>query len=514
MGNSLFSKSSPENKALESTLRGTWKIAVVDDDPDVVAVTELVLRGLQVDNRGVAFLTASSAEQAKQLFNEHDDIAIAFIDVVMERENAGLELIRWIREECENQSTRLILRTGQPGQAPEESVIRDYDINDYKNKTELTSTRLKTAAYAAIRSYRDIKTLEYSRLGLEKVVKSTCEVLKSKTLNRFGSAVLEEITALLQLNSSAIYVAFSSENILHDTELSILAATGDFVGMATQLDSDLVPEPIRHQLQSVLMSKKSVHTDETYISYVPTSSQTANVLYVSFDEPLSQYKKNLLDIFSTNVALTFENLAVKEDIEATQKELMYVLGDAIEQRSKETGSHVRRVALICELLARALNLEEPFVQAIKHAAPLHDIGKIGIPEHILHKPGSLDSQEWEIMKTHARLGYDLLHSSKRVLARVGANIALYHHEKWDGSGYPNGLVGAAIPIEGRIMAVADVLDALGSKRSYKTPWSADEIKSFLEAQKGQHFDPEICDLALENFEEIMALRAQYPDSLS
>ncbi len=514
MSNSLFSKSLNTVKETVTVARvhkKPWKIAVIDDDQDVLTISELVLKDLKVDGRGVTFLKAISGAEGRALFEAHDDIAIAFVDVVMESDNAGLDLIRWIREEKKNQCTRLILRTGQPGQAPEESVIRDYDINDYKNKTELTSTRLKTTTYAAIRSYRDIQTIEFSKVSLEKVVKSTAEVLKSKTLYKFGSAVLEEITTLLQLDSSAIYVAFSNENILHDTELNVLAATGDFVQLSSNLECDFVPENIRNQMRSVLLSQKSVHSDDTYISYVTTGSNTANVLYVSFDEPLDSFKKNMLDIFSTNVALTFENLAVKEDIEETQKELMYVLGDAIEQRSKETGSHVRRVALICELLARELHLEEPFVQAIKYAAPLHDIGKIGIPEHILHKPGKLDSNEWSTMQTHAELGYELLRSSKRVLARVGANIAYYHHEKWDGSGYPNKLRGEAIPIEGRIMAVADVIDALGSKRSYKEKWAGDDIKAFMQSQRGTHFDPEICDLAIEHFDKIMQLRAKYPD---
>lgn len=142
---------------------------------------------------------------------------------------------------------------------------------------------------------------------------------------------------------------------------------------------------------------------------------------------------------------------------------------------------------------------------------MHDIGKIAIPENILHKPAKLDSGEWQTMQTHAQVGYELLSHSKRALPQVGASIALYHHEKWDGSGYPLGLSGADIPIEGRIMAVADVIDALAARRSYKEPWPADKILNLLKEERGRHFDPELCDIAVEKFDQIMALRATLPD---
>ncbi|XAW88322.1 HD domain-containing phosphohydrolase [Vibrio sp. CDRSL-10 TSBA] len=132
-------------------------------------------------------------------------------------------------------------------------------------------------------------------------------------------------------------------------------------------------------------------------------------------------------------------------------------------------------------------------------------------KRILHKPGKLDADEWEVMKTHAQVGYDLLCKSKRALPQMGARIALYHHEKWDGSGYPSGLKGREIPVEGRLMAIADVIDALAARRSYKEPWSADKILELLKQERGRHFDPQICDLAIEHFASIMALRDIYPD---
>jgi response regulator RpfG family c-di-GMP phosphodiesterase len=191
--------------------------------------------------------------------------------------------------------------------------------------------------------------------------------------------------------------------------------------------------------------------------------------------------------------------------------LLLVLGDAIEQRSKETGSHVRRVALMCELIALKLGQSSEYAEILRHASPLHDIGKIGIPETILHKPGKLDNNEWEVMKSHAQIGYDLLKDSTRTIAKMGARIALSHHEHWDGSGYPRGLKGAEIPLEGRIVAIIDVIDALGSERAYKKPWQENDIIHYITERSGKQFDPAMVDAALSLFDSFREIRCNFPD---
>jgi response regulator RpfG family c-di-GMP phosphodiesterase len=190
---------------------------------------------------------------------------------------------------------------------------------------------------------------------------------------------------------------------------------------------------------------------------------------------------------------------------------MYIVGDAIEARSLETGSHVKRVALICEFFAHQLALPREFIEAIKIAAPLHDIGKIAISEAILHKPGKFTSDEWAIMQTHAAIGGQILEQSKLPVACLGARLARWHHENWDGSGYPDGLVGDKIPMEARIMAMADVFDALGSQRSYKEPWHNEAILAYIVNQSGIKFDPDLVDILRLNIDELVLLRNQIPD---
>src|SRR5690606_18780522 len=186
---------STTNNTLPQNLR-SWKVAIIDDERQVHAVTKLVLGNTRIDDIPLEFLSAHNGAEGLRLFKDHPDIALAFIDVVMETDEAGLDLIHKIRNELQNHTTRIVLRTGQPGSSPEETVIRTYDINDYKSKTELTDTKLNTCAYASIRSYRDIVTIENSQRGMRKVIDASDSVLLSRTLHQFGNAILEHTIQL------------------------------------------------------------------------------------------------------------------------------------------------------------------------------------------------------------------------------------------------------------------------------------------------------------------------------
>jgi PAS domain S-box-containing protein len=202
-------------------------------------------------------------------------------------------------------------------------------------------------------------------------------------------------------------------------------------------------------------------------------------------------------------------IKLNDEIIETQKELIYILGEVAENRSRETGLHIKRVALICELLAQKYGLDNEHSTMIKVASPLHDIGKIGIPDQILHKAGELSKDEFEIMKTHADMGFHMLNKLDKPLIKMAATIAHEHHEFYNGEGYPTGLCGEHIAIEARIVSLVDVFDALSSKRIYKEAWSDAEIIKYLISNKSIRFDPELVDLFLENFDEILAIRNQY-----
>jgi len=199
------------------------------------------------------------------------------------------------------------------------------------------------------------------------------------------------------------------------------------------------------------------------------------------------------------------------ELEDTQRELIYRLGEVGETRSKETGNHVKRVANYSRLLAKKYGLSNEESTRIFAASPMHDIGKIGIPDSILNKPAKLDDEEWKIMKTHTQIGYDILKGSEREILKAAAIISYTHHEKWDGSGYPKGHKGEDIHLYGRITAVADVFDALGSDRVYKQAWPLEKIINFFNEQKGIHFDPKLIDIFMDNLDEFLEIRDIYKD---
>ena len=207
-----------------------------------------------------------------------------------------------------------------------------------------------------------------------------------------------------------------------------------------------------------------------------------------------------------------EDITANKDIEDIQKEIIFTMGSIGESRSKETGNHVRRVAEYSYLLAKISGLSHEECELLKQASPMHDIGKVAIPDLILNKPETLTNEEMEEMKTHATKGYDMLHTSERPLLKTAAIVALQHHERWDGDGYPNRLKAQDINIYGRITAIADVFDALGSDRCYKNAWSDEEIFQYFKEQKGKHFDPELVELFFTHIDKFLQIRKRYTDT--
>lgn len=485
----------------------SWNILVVDDEEDIHQVTKLVLSGFTFEDRRLIFHHAYTASEAIEMLKDLPEVAVALVDVVMETNHAGLDLIRYIREEADNHDVRLILRTGQPGEAPEEAVIRDYDINDYKNKTELTAIKLKTLLYSALRSYRDICTIEQHKKGLENIINASARFLECETVNEFASSILEHVSGVMGYSDKEIYCA-AAVNSQNDnaTDFKLLACSG------IENESDKhIPNDVSELFEKAHNTKSSFKNSKHYVGYFPTKGGLETMLYVSCSSDLHPSDHQLLEFFSNNIALAYDNLNLRELIRESQKELSYILGEAVEKRSKETGSHVKRVAHYSYLLAIKYGLSHYHAEIIKLASPLHDIGKISIPDQILNKPGKHDAKEWEIMKSHAEIGYEILKNSNNDILRQGAVIAHQHHERWDGSGYPQSLKGENIDISGRITALADVFDALGSARCYKPAWELDKIIALVKEEKAKHFDPTLVDIFLNNLDEFLAIRDQFPD---
>jgi putative two-component system response regulator len=208
---------------------------------------------------------------------------------------------------------------------------------------------------------------------------------------------------------------------------------------------------------------------------------------------------------------THLSLVRADELKETRLQIVQRLGLAAEYKDNETGLHVIRMSHYARVLGLAAGLSDTAAEDLLHAAPMHDVGKIGIPDHILQKPAALDKEEWKIMQSHATIGADIIGEHTHGMLALARNIALTHHEKWDGSGYPRGLAGEDIPLEGRIVAIADVFDALTSSRPYKEAWPVEEAVQYLRQQRGQHFDAQLVDLFLEHLPEIVEIKERWAE---
>ncbi len=490
-----------------------WNVLIVDDDPGIHEVSKLALAGFSFERKKCNFISAYSAQEAIKILEETPNIALALVDVVMETEDAGLILVNHIRNELKNRLIRIILRTGQPGQAPEEEIIHDYDINDYKAKSELTTQKLYTSVLTSLRTYRDMVAIEKNRQGLKKIIYTSTSIEKISSLEIFLSAVLEQLAALLHLtdydndeDASSFIAAINKEICLQ------IAGSGRFKAITKEAFCAQANEHIRPLVMETIASGEERYQDGHYILFRPSVLDYSGfVLYMEIEETLDEMDKDMIRLFFDKATVAYENAVLTEELEESQREIIFTISEIAEQRSNETGKHVKRVALYSKLLARAYGLSQIEIDNIYVASPMHDIGKMAIPDNILKKPGRLTDEEMEIMKEHAHIGYNMLKSSKRDILKMSAIIANEHHEKYDGSGYPNGIAGEEINIYARIVALADVFDALGSRRIYKERWDIDAIVDFIKEERGKHFDPQLVDLFLDRFDEVMQIHNNYKD---
>lgn len=276
---------------------------------------------------------------------------------------------------------------------------------------------------------------------------------------------------------------------------------------------------------------KDAYKDERFNPAIDkkTNYRTRSVLCIpirSFDQEMIGVYQAIhqgLDCFSEKdakklaLAASYTGKSIQaailhSELVETQREIIFKIGEVSESRSRETGQHVKRVAKYSRALAKLGGLPEEEAQMLELASPMHDIGKVAIPDHILKKPGKLTAKEYTVMQTHTTEGYNIFKSSTRRIFKAAAVIAYEHHEKWDGTGYPRGLKGEEIHLYARITAIADVFDALGSDRVYKQAWPLHQIIQFIDEERGRHFDPNLVNLFLGNLDVFTTIRKQYEDS--
>jgi len=493
----------------------TWKIMIVDDEVEVHSVTKLSLKRMMFEGKKFEFISAYSAAQAKELLKEHDDIAIVLLDVVMEEEDAGLKVAHYIRNELNNQLVRIVLRTGHPGQAPEERVIMDYDINDYREKTELTAQKMHTTIITALRSFRDLSIIDTNRKGLQKVIESSATIFEMQSLSKFASGVLTQLVALMRLEPSSLYCqtsGFTAGKAKKGiNELYILAATGTYASGVGAVLKECVSPKLWADIETAFEQKQSLYYPDRMVIYCSSKQGAENLIYFEGIKELSPWERDLIELFIINVSIAFDNIYLIGEITDTQKDIIFILGEVAEARSLETGHHVKRVAEVARILGRIYGLTREEIETLGIAASIHDVGKLAIADAILNKPDKLTPEEFAAMKHHSAIGHEMLKKSDRAILQAAALIALEHHEYYNGTGYPHGLKDNEIHIYSRIVALADVFDALGNHRVYKQPWPTEDIVHYIQEQRGRQFDPVLVDLFLDHLEEMIGVREMFPD---
>ena len=271
---------------------------------------------------------------------------------------------------------------------------------------------------------------------------------------------------------------------------------------------------VKHPLTPKKLHKKmweTITSGKIWHGQVRNRAKDGSSYYVeSTIVPIVDESANIVEYLGIRHDVT-DIVTMHKELENTQKEVIHKMGEVGESRSKETGHHVKRVAEYSKLLVLLSGLGQKNANLLYSASPMHDIGKVAIPDSILKKPGKLTDAEWVIMKKHCEIGYNILKDSNRPILKTAAIVSYRHHEKWDGSGYPNGLAGEKIHIFGRITAIADVFDALGSDRCYKKAWDLDKILNLFEEEKGKHFDPKLIDLFFDNIDSFLKIRNKFKD---
>ncbi|MFG6459315.1 putative bifunctional diguanylate cyclase/phosphodiesterase [Roseateles sp. BYS96W] len=296
----------PEHGDLDHRLQDRpWRILIVDDDSDVHKATELAMQGLTVEGQPLVFLHATSAAQARQMLASEAGLAVVLLDVVMESEDAGLQLVRHIREELRLNALRIVLRTGQPGYAPEIETVQAYDINDYKTKSELTRTRLYTVLTAAVRSYRQICALEANRRGLEMIVESSTSLSRMRGLSRFAEGVVTQLCALLGILPEGLVCAQVDGEAA--SEVRIVAAAGQYSGLIDRPLAQVRVPTVRERLERCLQERHSLYDDGTVL-YFGLGQGRAMAALVDVGRELGELDQQLLRAFCSNIAVGFENV--------------------------------------------------------------------------------------------------------------------------------------------------------------------------------------------------------------
>ncbi|MCX6074703.1 MAG: PAS domain S-box protein [Campylobacterales bacterium] len=493
-----------------------YPINIENKDMRLKALTTLISRTSEELDEKIHYL-----KQFENIVNEVAIFSISDEKGIITGVNKNFEIISgYTEEELIGKSHSIIRHEDVPKEMFAEmwATIKSGKIwkGRLKNKTKNGIPYYVVSDIGAIYN-RDGSFKEYIAIRTDVTqLEEYKEILKNE-LDSTNRSFEENINYMKQyeeaINSTTAIIKTDTNNIINYVNEKFCELSG--YSLAEVIGRNC--EELRHQkhlklktcdgIRKELSEKKVVQKILTNIRKDGEEYTVNNLFY-----PIVDIDGNLIEYLQIMHDLT-EIVTLNEEIVTTQKEVLFTMGAIGETRSKETGLHVKRVAEYSYLLAKLSNMSEEDASLLKQASPMHDIGKVGIADNILNKPGKLTFDEFEVMKTHAQLGYEMLKNSQRPILKASAIVALTHHEKYDGTGYPRGLVGEDIPIYGRITAIADVFDALGNDRVYKKAWPLEDILILFREGYGKHFDPKLIRLFFDNLDQFLEIRDSMREDL-
>ncbi|WP_024953883.1 DUF3369 domain-containing protein [Sulfurospirillum arcachonense] len=317
-----------QKKKEENLSKATCKVLIVDDEEEVHLVTRTVLGEFTFEGKKLEILSAYSGEEALELLSKQQDIQLILLDVVMESDDAGLIVAKKIREELGLKKIRIVLRTGQPGSAPEKEVIDNYDINDYKEKTELTSKKLYTTVIASLRAYRDMDIIDHNRRALEKIIEASKTIFKLSSFYMFVEAALSQVTAILNIDGHIFETEADNGFFatLHGEEFKLIASIGSFKG---QNETKILTKEILSNLNRAYTEKKSFFEKDFYVTYFEASSGKILFLYVEGCSRLEEVDKRYLQVFASNLEIAFNNICINNGVKKQRQDFVEELGEVL-----------------------------------------------------------------------------------------------------------------------------------------------------------------------------------------
>lgn len=514
--------------AVRGVMPNLNRILIVDD--------EIVIRELMSDilaDEGFQVETAPNGKVALELIRRKQDFVVLFTDIMMP-EMDGIELIREARKVAPGIVP--IVMTGYATLETARAAVKE-GAYDYVLKP-FNLSEIKMAVSNALERFRLINEVAklHEITELFNISESIASIRdEDRLLDFILNAALDRVDGkrgslmLVSADGHRLEVV-RSVGLPEEQSRAVVEVNNSISGWVAEnvkplFIEDISRNPAMQELSrnannsasfiSVPLERKGAALEDSMImdSSMPQVIAVLNVTEKRDGRHFTESDLKTLSILANHAAAALENVRLIRDMEDNQREIVFRLGEIVETRSRETGNHVKRVAEFCKVIALKYGMNPKEAEVLRLAAPLHDVGKVGIPDAVLNKPGKLTDEEFEIIKTHAHIGYDMLKVAKGRIMQAAAIIALQHHEKFDGTGYPHGLKGKDIHIFGRICGLADVFDALGVERVYKPAWELEKILDLFREQRGRHFDPEILDVFFANLDEIIAIRDLFPDDL-